>query len=477
MTPMLDWHGVLSGQPLQWIISGFLTTVWVSVAGILLATLLAVLLLALRLGGGRAGRGLVAAWVSLFRNTPLLVQLLFWYFAAWNLLPLAVKEVVNDEHAWSILPGNVWWLTPEFLCSMWGLGVFTSAFLVEEIASGLRAVSHGQREAALSQGFTPWQELRFILLPQGLANAWQPIVGQYLNLMKLSSLASGIGFAELTYQVRQIESYNAHALEAFAVGTALYLALGGGDGRGAHASRPGEENCNGAPDMNANLAVIADNLDYLLWGRLAEGQPGGVALTLLMAIGATLLALPGGIALAGLAWRYGGLVRRLLFLWAEIIRGIPLIFVIFWLWYLLPMLTGGDLPGAVTVTLALAWFTAASVMHSVLAGLQSLPKGQYEAALTQGFAPGQTLRLVLLPQALRNVQPSLVGIFIGLLKDTSLAFIVNVPELTTVAGQVNNRVQIYPLAIFVFTGAVYYLLCCGLSLLASRRFTRRAATR
>ncbi len=133
---------------------------------------------------------------------------------------------MNDEHAWSILPGNVWWLTPEFLCSMWGLGVFTSAFLVEEIASGLRAVSPGQREAALSQGFTPWQELRFILLPQGLANAWQPIVGQYLNLMKLSSLASGIGFAELTYQVRQIESYNAHALEAFAVGTALYLALG-----------------------------------------------------------------------------------------------------------------------------------------------------------------------------------------------------------------------------------------------------------
>lgn len=109
---------------------------------------------------------------------------------------------------------------------MWGLGVFTSAFLVEEIAAGLRAVSHGQREAALSQGFSPWGELRFILLPQGLANAWQPIVGQYLNLMKLSSLASGIGFAELTYQVRQIESYNAHALEAFAVGTALYLALG-----------------------------------------------------------------------------------------------------------------------------------------------------------------------------------------------------------------------------------------------------------
>ncbi len=138
-------------------------------------------------------------------------------------------------------------------------------------------------------------------------------------------------------------------------------------------------------------------------------------------------------------------------------------------------MTGGDLPGALTVTLALAWFTAASVMHSVLAGLNALPAGQYEAALSQGFSTQQTLWRVLLPQGLRNILPSLVGIFISLLKDTSLAFIVNVPELTTVAGQVNNRVQIYPAAIFIFTGVVYYLLCCSLEQLAKRwRLTRPA---
>ncbi len=127
-----------------------------------------------------------------------------------------------------------------------GAGVFTSAFLVEEIASGLRAVSHGQREAALSQGFTPWQELRFILLPQGLGNAWQPIVGQYLNLMKLSSLASGIGFAELTYQVRQIESYNAHARRRLPSAPRCTWRWGG-DGRGAHASRPGKKTATERP--------------------------------------------------------------------------------------------------------------------------------------------------------------------------------------------------------------------------------------
>lgn len=227
--------------------------------------------------------------------------------------------------------------------------------------------------------------------------------------------------------------------------------------------------------MIAGLAVITDNLDYLLWGRLSAGQPGGVLLTLLMALGAAVLALPTGIVLASLAWRFPGMVRKVLYVWAEVIRGIPLIFVIFWMWYLLPLLTGGDLPGAVTVTLALAWFTAAAVMHSVLAGLRALPTGQYEAALTQGFGTQQTLWLILLPQVFRTILPSLLGIFISLLKDTSLAFIVNAPELTTVAGQVNNRAQIYPAAIFIFTGVVYYLLCCALEQIAKRwRATRPA---
>jgi polar amino acid transport system permease protein len=221
-----DWQGVLSGQPLQWIVNGYLTTLWVSLSGALLATLLAILLLFLRLSGNRLAVRGVALWVSLFRNTPILVQFLFWYFSAWNLLPRVWRDWINADHPGALLPGDVSWLTPEFLCSAWGLGIFISAFLVEELSAGLYAVPDGQREAALSQGFTTAAALRWILLPQGLANAWQPVAGQYLNLMKLSSLASGIGFAELTYQVRQVDSYNAHALEAFAVGTVLYLATG-----------------------------------------------------------------------------------------------------------------------------------------------------------------------------------------------------------------------------------------------------------
>lgn len=221
-----DWAGVLTGQPLQWIISGFLTTLYVSIVGSLLATLLTVLLLALRMSSSRLARGAVAAFVSVFRNTPLLVQLLFWYFAAYGALPQSWRFYIGDNHPWASFPGNIAWLTPEFLCAAWGLALFTAAFLVEEVQAGLNSVPKGQTEAAISQGFSRKTLLLSILLPQALINAWQPITGQYLNLMKLSSLATGIGFSELTYQVSQIESYNAHAFEGFAVGTLLYLALG-----------------------------------------------------------------------------------------------------------------------------------------------------------------------------------------------------------------------------------------------------------
>ena len=216
-----------------------------------------------------------------------------------------------------------------------------------------------------------------------------------------------------------------------------------------------------------DFSVIGRNLDYLLLGQTADRVLGGLTLTLVMAVAAGVLALAVGITLALAAWRFPGWMRRLLFLWADLIRGIPLILVIFWLNFLLPALLGGDLPSALTVILALAWFTSAAVMYSTLAAIEALPAGQLEAARAAGFSDAQTLRFVLLPQALRNLLPSYVGLLVSLIKDTSLAFIINVPELTTVAGQVNSREQVYPVEIFLFLTLIYFVLCEGLSLGAS----------
>ena len=217
-----------------------------------------------------------------------------------------------------------------------------------------------------------------------------------------------------------------------------------------------------------DFSVIVRNFDYLMLGPITEHIVGGLALTVLMAAVSCAIALIAGVLLAAVAWSYPGRVERVIFVSSDLIRGVPLILVIFWLYFLLPLLVGDALPPTFTVILALAWFSSAAVMFSTYAGLKALPRGQTEAAVAAGFSGIQTLRYVLLPQALHNLVPSYIGLLVALVKDTSLAFIVNVPELTTVASQVNNREQIYPTQIFLFLGAVYFVLCQGLSLAASR---------
>jgi polar amino acid transport system permease protein len=129
-----------------------------------------------------------------------------------------------------------------------------------------------------------------------------------------------------------------------------------------------------------DFSVIWENLPYFLWGRAYEGQPGGLLLTIIMALEAGVLALAAGVLLALAAWLFGGWTRRALFAAADFIRGIPLIFVIFWLYFLIPALFQAHLPDTLTVVLALAWFTSAAVMYSTLAGIEALPPGQTDAS-------------------------------------------------------------------------------------------------
>lgn len=215
--------------------------------------------------------------------------------------------------------------------------------------------------------------------------------------------------------------------------------------------------------MTPNLDIIWGNLDHFLVGRFAQGEIGGLLATVLMSLAAGILALVLGGGLAIVAWTNPGPIRRALFLWADLIRGIPLIFVIFWLFFLLPALFRREVPSPVSVVAALAWFSSAAVMHSLVAGLQALPKGQSEAGRSSGLSEWKILTRILLPQAARNLIPSMVALFVSLIKDTSLAVIVNVPELTTAATQINNTSFVYPAEIFLFTGLLYYLLCTGLS--------------
>ena len=215
--------------------------------------------------------------------------------------------------------------------------------------------------------------------------------------------------------------------------------------------------------MGLDFTIIFKNWDYFLWGRTLQGEVGGLLLTVLMALAAGFLSLILGIGLALAAWLGPRPLRRGLTFLADLVRGIPLILVIFWIYFLVPALSGTRVPGALSVVLALAWFSSGAVMHSTLAGLKALPRGHREAGIASGLSEVQVFASILMPQALRNLVPSYVSLFASMIKDTSLAFILNVPELTMTASQVNTRAQIYPAEIFLFTAVVYYVLCAGLS--------------
>lgn len=216
------------------------------------------------------------------------------------------------------------------------------------------------------------------------------------------------------------------------------------------------------------LTLLHDNLDYLLWGNLTRGQPGGLLLTLGISLAAGMLATLGGLV-GGVALCMGGpRLCRVLNTLVQILRAIPVLMLIFWCYFLLPILFGIDIPGVLTVIAALAVINAAYLSQSVKAGIDTIGDGQWRAAQALGMTRWQALRYIILPPALRAMLPSFVNQWITLLKDSSLAYVVGVAEFTFVATQINNREQVYPLQIFGLLAIGYLLLCSTLEWLGRR---------
>jgi len=221
-----------------------------------------------------------------------------------------------------------------------------------------------------------------------------------------------------------------------------------------------------------DFGVIADNLGYFLVGPWPDGPLGGAALTLVLSVASALisalLGLAGGIALSLLQ----GPARTALRLVLGFFRAIPVIMLIFWIYFLLPVAFGLDVPGVGTVIVALSLIGGAYLAHSVHAGIESLSRGQWQAAAALGLSRWGALRWVVLPQALPAMAPSFINQWIALIKDTSLAYVIGVAELSFVAAQVSNREIVYPAEIFLFIALLYYLLCSALELCAGRLAAR-----
>ena len=154
-----------------------------------------------------------------------------------------------------------------------------------------------------------------------------------------------------------------------------------------------------------------------------------MGLTFYLAVVSCILSFFGGLILGLLAISRNRVIRYASEAVIQCVRGMPLIMVIFWMYFLYPNLMGQPMPESQTVILALTFFTSAYMSQIVKAGIEKNPKGQTEAAISTGLTHRHTMLYIILPQALRNMIPSFVNHFVSLIKDTSLAFIVGVSEL------------------------------------------------
>jgi len=210
-----------------------------------------------------------------------------------------------------------------------------------------------------------------------------------------------------------------------------------------------------------DFGVIIKNLQFLLLqGFLGFGAFTGGTLRLAIpaiAFGFVLGTLIGLGRLSRCFW-----IRFPTTLYVEFFRGVPLVMVIFWFWFIIPVVLGTSLPEYAVALAAFVVFEAAYLGEIVRAGIQSVPRGQVEAASATGLSHTQTMRHVVLPQALHNMIPALVTQFIVLLKDTSLASIIGYVDLTKAAQIVNNR-EIRPFELYLFIAVIYWLSSYGMS--------------
>jgi len=166
--------------------------------------------------------------------------------------------------------------------------------------------------------------------------------------------------------------------------------------------------------------VVYNNLDYFLWGAFPKGPLGGLAMSIVLALLGIFGAFWIGLAAGLMRLSRNGFVRWPATVYIEVVRGTPLLMLIFWFYFLAPILFGHTLPAAESALTSFIVFTGAYVAEIVRAGVLSLPRGQMEAARGSGLSHVQAMSHVILPQSLRNMIPSFVNQFVSLTKDTSL---------------------------------------------------------
>jgi glutamate/aspartate transport system permease protein len=198
----------------QWIVEGLYWTLAISAVAWIIAMILGAIIGTIRTTQNTWLVRFGNAWVELFRNIPLLVQMFLWYFV--------IPEFIPPLKAWMISTEPLY---AQYLAAVLCLGLFTSARIAEQVRAGIQSLPRGQRMAGMAVGLTQPQVYRFVLLPMAFRIVIPPLTSETMNLIKNSSIALTIGLAELTFRSREIGEYTFRFFEAFTAATIIYLVL------------------------------------------------------------------------------------------------------------------------------------------------------------------------------------------------------------------------------------------------------------
>ena len=207
-----NWMVVLTGEYRDWIIQGLIITLKISAISIVLSLLLGTFVTTLRMTKIRVFEWITLSYIEFFRNTPLLIQIFFWYFGSSMILPESLNQWLYAQDY-------------EFSIGVFSLTLYTAAFIAKEIRSGIISIPKEQMESSRATGLSFIQAMSYVVLPQAFRIVIPTLISQFLNLIKNSSLVMTIGVMDLTYMTRQIESYSFRGFEAFTVATLLYIAI------------------------------------------------------------------------------------------------------------------------------------------------------------------------------------------------------------------------------------------------------------
>jgi glutamate/aspartate transport system permease protein len=209
-----DW-GVLFRDPyFGWLLSGLGWTLFIAMLAWMIAFSVGSTIGICRTLPNRWLRLIGTAYVEVFRNVPLLLQMFLWFFVLPELLPREAGRWMKRDMPY-----------PEFTSAVLCLGFYHASRIAEQVRSGIDSVAKGLAHAGLATGLTLQQTYRHILMPIAYRLIVPTLSSEFLGIIKNSSIALTIGVLELTNQSRQIESFTFRGFEAFTAATVIYIAV------------------------------------------------------------------------------------------------------------------------------------------------------------------------------------------------------------------------------------------------------------